>query len=101
MDMTNAAHAELEKTVIRVLEETTQDWDLEFEDGITGATRLIEELQFESIDVVQFAVALEQALGKKGLPFEKLFIKDGNYVEDMTVTEVVQFLNDEMDSVGS
>jgi len=100
MDMTNTAHAELESTVVRVLEETTQDWDLEFEGGISGATKLIEDLAFESIDVVQFAVALEQALGKKGLPFEKLFIQDGNYVEDMTVTEVVTFLTQEMDSVG-
>ena len=87
---------ELEKTIITVLEETTQDWDLDLDTGITGETKLIEDLAFESIDVVQFAVALEQALNKKGLPFEKLFITDGNYVDDVTVAEVVTFLNNEL-----
>lgn len=87
---------ELEKTIITVLEETTQDWDLDLDTGITGETKLIEDLAFESIDVVQFAVALEQALNKKGLPFEKLFITDGNYVDDVTVAEVVTFLNKEL-----
>ena len=87
---------ELEKTIITVLEETTQDWDLDLDTGITGETKLIEDLAFESIDVVQFAVALEQALNKTGLPFEKLFITDGNYVDDVTVAEVVTFLNKEL-----
>lgn len=100
MDTTNTAAAALEKTVVAVLEETTQDWDMDFEDGINGATTLIGDLAFESIDVVQFAVALEQALGKKGLPFEKLFIQDGNYVEDMAVSDIVVFLQMEMGAVA-
>ncbi|WP_372605197.1 acyl carrier protein [Actibacterium sp.] len=83
---------DLEKTVIAVLEETVQDWELELEAGLESATRLIEDLAFESIDVVQFAVALEQALDRKGLPFEQLFIQEGNYVDDVTVAQVVDFL---------
>lgn len=97
--MLNRTSNELERLVINVLETTTQDWDVEIDDGIHGSTRLIEDLEFESIDVVQFAVALEQALGTKGLPFEKLFIKDGNYVEDITVSEVVAFLERESAAV--
>lgn len=84
------------QTVVSVLQETTQDWDLEMEGEIGPETTLIEDLQFESIDVVQFAVALEQALGRKGLPFEKLFIKDGNYVDDVTVAQVADFLRGEL-----
>lgn len=83
---------DLEKTVIAVLEETVQDWELELEAGLESNTRLIEDLAFESIDVVQFAVALEQALDRKGLPFEQLFIQEGNYVDDVTVAQVVDFL---------
>jgi acyl carrier protein len=94
--MTNSTRQTMEETVIAVLRDTVQDWDLELDTGITGSTKLIEELSFESIDVVQFAVALEQALGSKGLPFEKLFIQEGNYVDDVTVSEVVEFLNAEM-----
>lgn len=100
MNTTTTANVELQTTVIKVLEETTQDWDIDFEEGINSATTLIGDLAFESIDVVQFAVALEQALGQKGLPFEKLFIQDGNYVEDMAVTDIVAFLQKEMSAAA-
>lgn len=86
----------LQTTVITVLEDTVRDWDMDIEGGIGAQTTLIGDLAFESIDVVQFAVALEQALGKKGLPFEKLFINDGAYVDDVSVTEVVEFLKAEL-----
>jgi acyl carrier protein len=82
----------LQDTVIRVLNDTVRDWDLEIEGGISETTTLIEDLAFESIDIVQFSVAIEQALGRKDLPFEKLFIDDGNYVDDVSVAEITAFL---------
>jgi acyl carrier protein len=94
--MTDTSSAGLEATVVSVLEDTVQDWDLEIEGGIGAATTLIGDLAFESIDVVQFCVALEQALDRKGLPFEKLFINDGAYVDDVAVSEVVAFLQAEL-----
>ena len=94
--MTDQSREALEKTVISVLDDTVQDWDIEIEGGIGGTTTLIGDLAFESIDVVQFCVALEQALGRKGLPFEKLFIKDGAYVDDVSVGQVVDFLSVEL-----
>jgi acyl carrier protein len=78
--------------VIAVLEDMTQDWDLELPNGINGDTRLMVDLSFESIDVVQFVVSLEQSFSRKGLPFEKLFMRDGDYVDDLQVSEVVAFL---------
>lgn len=45
---------------------------------------------------MQFCVAIEQKLGRKGLPFEKLFIQDGAYVDDVSVTDVVGFLQEEL-----
>ena len=90
--MTDTGRAALQKTVIAVLVDTVQDWDLELGEGIVASTTLIGDLAFESIDVVQFCVALEQALARKGLPFEKLFIDDGAYVDDVSVAQVVDFL---------
>jgi acyl carrier protein len=83
-------------TVIGVLNDTVRDWDMELEDGMTAATTLLGDLAFESIDVVQFAVALETAVGRKGLPFEKLFINDGAYVDDVSVAQIVAFLEEEL-----
>lgn len=94
--MTDTSHARLEAIIVSVLEETVQDWDLEIQGGIGAATTLIGDLAFESIDVVQFCIALEQALSKKGLPFEKLFIHDGAYVDDVSVAQVASFLCAEM-----
>jgi len=87
---------EIETRVVNVLQQTVADWDVELPDGITSATRLMQDLNFESIDVVQFAVGLEQEFGQRGLPFEKLFMQDGQYVEDVTVSEIAHFVRAEL-----
>lgn len=91
--MTTAENrAAIESTVIAVVNETIADWDLDLPDGIKGGTRLVEDLNFESIDIVQFAVGIERAFNRKGLPFERVFMKDGSYVDDITVSEMTDFL---------
>jgi acyl carrier protein len=56
----------------------------------------MEHLAFESIDVVQLVVALEKEFDCKGLPFEKLFMNDGDYVDEILVKEVVDFLSEDL-----
>jgi acyl carrier protein len=90
--MTTENKAVIESKVIAVVNQTVADWDLDVPGGITRNTRLIKDLNFESIDVVQFAIGIEQMFGRKGLPFEKLFLKDGAYVDDVSVSEVTDFL---------
>jgi acyl carrier protein len=84
--------AQVAQSVVEVINRTIQDWDIDIPDGVNSDTQLMRDLNFESIDIVQFAVAIEQASGRKGLPFEKLFMKDGGYVDDVKVSEVVDFL---------
>lgn len=86
----------VQTTVIAIANETVADWGLDLPSGITVDTRLVEDLQFESMDVVQFAVALERAFNRKGLPFEELFMKNGAYVDDLSITEVTNFLCKEL-----
>lgn len=86
----------LQSIVITVLDEMTADWDLDDSGEINLETRLIDELAFESIDVVQLVVALEKKLGRKDIPFEKLFIQEGDYVEEITVREVIDFLKEQL-----
>lgn len=88
------SHDELSTQVITVLNEVTLDWELELDDDIGPSTRLIDDLAFESIDIVRFVVALEQHFSCKGLPFEKLFMRDGDYVDELQVQEVVDFLDE-------
>ena len=79
--------------VVRVLCDMTSDWDIEFFGEIGPHTHIISDLEFESIDVVQFIVQIEETFGRKDLPFEKLLMINGRYRDEMTVQEVVDFLH--------
>ncbi len=55
-------------------------------------TKIIEELEFESIDLIQLMVAVEKEFAVKGLPYEQIVIADGAYIEELRVSQVVDFL---------
>ena len=80
--------------VVEILEGMTSDWDTGFAGGIKPSTRLIADLNFESIDLVQFVVALEEKFMRRDLPFEKLLMVEGRYVDDLSVVEVTDFLQE-------
>jgi len=78
--------------LIEILEDMTSDWDTGFSGGISAQTMLIADLAFESIDIVQLVVAIEEKFKKRKLPFEKLLMVDGRYVDDLSVGDVARFL---------
>jgi acyl carrier protein len=78
--------------IVAVLQDMTSDWDLENEGPINGDTHLIADLAFESIDIVEMVVAIEQAFQKRGIPFEGLLMVDGRYVDDLSVGQVANFV---------
>jgi acyl carrier protein len=80
------------REVVLVLEDMTGDWDIAYSGGIGPKTCLISDLTAESIDIVQFVVALEERFKRRDLPFENLLMIDGRYVDDFSVEEVVDFL---------
>jgi acyl carrier protein len=70
----------------------TSDWDTGFSGAIGPDTCLVGDLMCESIDIVQFIVALEERFARRDLPIEKLLMTDGRYVDDLRVLEVSDFL---------
>ena len=80
----------IETTVIQTLEAFIQDWGLDAE--ITPATTIVEDLEFDSIDVIQFTVELDKAFGNRKIGFQELLMKDGRYVDDLSVAEFSAFL---------
>jgi acyl carrier protein len=83
--------------VIAILKDMTSDWDIDsFEGEIKADTRLVADLSFESIEIVQLMVALEQHFQLKNLASEKLLMKDGNYVPDQRVGDITAFLQAEL-----
>jgi len=86
----------IEREVILVLEQMTSDWDLGYSGGIGPDTLLISDLVFESIDMVQFVVTIEEHFHRRDLPFEKLLMVNGRYIDDLSVSEVVNFLQEHL-----
>ncbi len=75
-----------------LLEDFTQDWDNEFDRAMGPETRLLADLGFESIDIIQLVVAIqEEVIGRK-LPFDKLLMRDGRYVDDLSVGQIADYL---------
>jgi acyl carrier protein len=79
--------------LIKITEEMTLDWDRRIEGPIGPNTQLVGELQFESIDIVQFIVSIVEHFQRKGLPFETLLMRDGKYVDEIVLEDVAAFLH--------
>ena len=92
----SAPNAEILNKVVAVIESMIADWDMDLDAPLGAGTRMMEDLGFESIDVMQFIVSIEQAFKRKGLPFEKLFLQDGDYVEEMSLGQVASFLTENL-----
>lgn len=63
---------------------------------ITPATMLNADLGISSVDAIHMMILLEDRLGTP-LSFEKLAVRDGEYVEDLAMAELWDFI---ADSVG-
>lgn len=72
------------------LSEFVEDWGLDAE--ITEETSLVGDLEFDSIDVIQFVVAMENAFQSRKIGFQDLLMQGGRYVDDLTVGQIEAFL---------
>lgn len=89
--MTNASDVYVQK-LIALLEDFTQDWDTGLEGAMTRDSRLLADLSFESIDIIQLIVAIQEDILGAKLPFEKLLMKDGRYVDDLSIGQIADFI---------
>lgn len=72
------------------LDSFIEDWGLDA--TITADTKLVEDLEFDSIDVIQFVVAMESAFQSRSLGFQELLMQGGRYVDDLSVGQIEAFL---------
>ncbi|MBS0445533.1 MAG: acyl carrier protein [Proteobacteria bacterium] len=95
---TKFTHDQIEKDLVALVADMTADWDLSFTGGVTPETRLMADLAFESIDVVQLVVAIEGHFGRRKMPFEQLMMVDGRYVQELQIKQIVDFLARQLDA---
>lgn len=78
--------------LIAIVDDFLVDFDEDFDEAVTRDTLLLADLGFESIDIIQLVVAIEEDFGKRGLGFEDLLMEDGRYVDDLSVGQIADFL---------
>ena len=86
--------SQIEARLKETLAEFVQDWGVDAE--ITPETSLVEDLEFDSIDVIQFVVAVETAFGSRNIGFQELLMQEGRYVDDLKVSEITAFLGERL-----
>lgn len=90
--MNDVSRETLLGTVSVLIEEMMRDWDALLTEPISESTALVADLGYESVDLMQLMVALEQAFEVRGLPYEELFLEDGAYVSELQVDRLLDFL---------
>ena len=80
--------------VCTILQGEIRGWELDGPAKLRPATRLVGDLDLDSLAILRVIVEIETALGKPGLPFEKVLVRGGQYVPDLTVDELVSFLTE-------
>ncbi len=78
--------------LIALLEDFTQDWDSASDAPITRDRKLFADLGFESIDIIQLIVAMQEEVVKRNMPFDSLLMKEGRYVDDLSVGQIADYL---------
>ncbi|MDW7772816.1 MAG: hypothetical protein SCH71_08005 [Desulfobulbaceae bacterium] len=95
----NITQQQILTTLAAILEDMIADWDTEYNGKIGPDIRIVEDLEFESIDIVQFVVAIEEAFKFRGLPWEEFLMSEGRYVDDIKVGETVSFLHQHLNNL--
>tara|TARA_R100000027_G_scaffold26373_1_gene19126 strand:+ start:14705 stop:14992 length:288 start_codon:yes stop_codon:yes gene_type:complete len=86
---------EVLQTVIEVIEEITEDWDLE-EIGLGADSRLSADLGFSSVDVVQLFASLSARFQRK-FRYDRLIVDEGGqYRDELSIGEIATYLENEM-----
>ena len=84
--------------VLEILREKAHNLDSDFSGPLTEQTRIVADLDFESVMIVEFCMAVGKHFRKK-LPFQNLVFKEGQF-QDFTVGQLVTFLEDHLSHTG-
>lgn len=78
--------------LLKILKAMPSDWEGGFSGTIGMETRLIADLALESIQIVHLVLAIEKHFQRQGLPFQKLFLPEDRDINDLRVSDLVEFL---------
>jgi len=86
----------VERRIISIVNDFIEDWGVDHE--IHVQTKVVADLEFESIDIIQLIVAIEQHFGRRNFRFDQLLMMNGRYVDDLSVRQIAQFVETKLSS---
>jgi acyl carrier protein len=81
---------QLRTDVLAILREKVSKVDSDFSGILTEETRIVGDLDFESVMIVELCMAIGKHLRKK-VPFQNLVFQDGQF-QDFSVGQLLAFL---------
>jgi acyl carrier protein len=85
---------EIQVALISLVRSLLQEWQIQVGD-IYPESQLVSDLNFESIKIINLFVALEKKYCQT-LDYSRLLMQDGHYVEDITIEQMVDFLQENL-----
>ena len=89
----------IEQTLIHIVEDLTQDWGIELDEAVSSQTRLVADMEFASVDIIQLMVAIEEHYNRPKMGFQDLLMNDGSYVDDLSIGQVIDFVHAKLTGV--
>ena len=87
-------HDELRDDVLEILSDKVAKLDSDFSGALTEETRILGDLDFESVTIVELCISIGKHFKKK-LPFQNLVFRDGEF-QDFSVGQLVTFVKDHL-----
>ncbi|EGV19397.1 hypothetical protein [Thiocapsa marina] len=88
--MDNLTQAQIQDAVLLCIQDILADTDLELEEPLGAATMLNTDLCLTSVEAMELFAMLDLRLSLR-LPYEALVMADGQYRDELTVGELVEF----------
>lgn len=87
----------IESLVITAIEALLEDSDLDLDEPIASETTLNDDLCLSSVEAMELFARVDIAINRR-LRYEQLVLVDGQYRDELTVGELVDFIWENQDS---
>jgi acyl carrier protein len=88
----NTSYQSLLNDIVALVDQIMTGGDLGFEQSIGPESFLGADLGFKSIDAVNLISEIQQKYDRTALPFEELFLRNSSEIQDIRLSELVDFL---------
>lgn len=92
------SNEEIQTIITEVLNEMILMYELP-ETKITSDLLLIQTLGFSSIDIMHMLASVDMRFNKH-LPYDKMLMKNGQYVTDLSIQDIVEFIYENQENAS-